>query len=180
MEQRYLTTIVERNIWWCNQTKCWSTESANSLVCAAEAPAKHANKFRRMVENVSIGDVAVHYRTGIGVVAVSRALSEPTYGVVPITGGGDCWATPSTGWYYEAEYFVLLAPIRKELFISSAPALHVTDGPFVKGNRVRQAYFMPFHKRGLDVLRSVTTVPWPPWAFPSGWYSLPPFNEQSK
>jgi len=152
------------NVWWCNQTKCWTTEHANALVCAAEAPAQRVNKFRRMVEHVRIGDIAVHYRSGIGVVAVSRALTNPKHGVVTTTGGSDCWQTPSTGWYYTAEYFVLQVPIPKLGFISLASTLRVTDGPFVGGNRVRQAYFMPFHKSGLDVLRAVTVVPWPTWA----------------
>jgi len=50
------------SIWWVNQTRCFYAEVGNGVVQASDQTERLAN--RKMVEEVVVGDLFVHYAAG--------------------------------------------------------------------------------------------------------------------
>ena len=155
-----------RSVWWCNQSECWDDEYPLRLVCAPEIGKPVADTYHHTVGKVNVGDVAVHYRYGSGIVAVSQAITSVTHGPVPIPPGRECWQKPSNGWYYRAEYALLEPPLPKIAFIGKLAEFTLISGrgPVIKGNNIREGYFMQFCEDGLSVLRRMSLPDWPSWA----------------
>src|SRR5213080_4880695 len=132
------------NVWWCNQSSGWKKEQPRGVVCSSICKRP---TFRRTVGEARRGDIIVHYRTGQGVVAISRAKAH----------GKSCTRKTSPcgyprGWFFRTEYHDLepipLAKVRKDIL-----ALGLEHGPIKRDGLVKQAYFIPFDLRGLLVLK---------------------------
>lgn len=152
------------NVWWCNQTKCWSVEQPAGIIGGATNCARP--KYRQMVMEARPGDVVVHYRSGSlkAIYAVSMISTEPRRDIVRVAGTARCWPHGEEGWFCEADYVELNHLIPKAAFLRDPAPLRNDDGPLVKGDRIRRAYFMRFTPEGLASLHALSTGNWPSWA----------------
>jgi hypothetical protein len=150
------------NFWWCNQTSGWPDEYKAGVVCAKDNT--NQTQFRESVLQARKGDIVLHYRSRKGVVAVSRAKEDAV----------ECWRQDAIclygrGWAFSTEYHLFARPIPLDSFIDVLATVPMIDGPVQTTgsgeNRIWQRYFMPFHKRGLEVVyRASTDRNWPSWA----------------
>lgn len=151
------------NIWWCNQTRQWPLELAKGVVCAnGDIP---YSPFRRMVFRARKGDIVIHYRSGIGVVAVSRALKNA---VECREGDVSSLCIHGRGWAFPTDYHVFEHPVQAASLLEPLYELDIPKGPVIRGAkrlRVRQAYFMPLTREGLAIVREAAIENrWPAWA----------------
>lgn len=155
------------NIWWCNQSRTWSRESDVGVVCSSDDTSRL--QYRRTVGDARKGDIVLHYRSGYGIVAVSRASADAiSYGkgarrricLYSKSGGG--WAFPS-------EYHLLKPPIHKGAIIDELLALNMPNSPVLRlasgRAQVREAYFMKISPAALKVvINAGKNCAWPAWA----------------
>jgi hypothetical protein len=152
------------NFWWCNQSGYWEDEFRERVICSSTDTPRP--KFRKTVRLVRKDDITLHYRTAMGIVAVSRALEGAVACKDDDTRRICLWGR---GYAFPAEYHVFQKPIPRDSVLNDLLALKITDGPVVhfKDGRVqiRQAYFMPFSAEGFQITYNVSDkVDWPQWA----------------
>jgi hypothetical protein len=126
------------------------------VVCSEESVRP---KYRQTVGETRKGDIIVHYVTGRGIVATSRAKTDGQ----PHDGPHSNPCGYQRGWFFEAEYFHLRNPVHRDAVVAQLLALKLPDGSISSQGRVRQEYFLPFALEGLRVIRDASTEPWPPW-----------------
>lgn len=147
--------------WWCNQSRCWEDEFREGVICSSTDTS--APKFRETVRLARKGDITLHYRSSMGVVAVSRAIEDPVVCKDEDTRRICLWGR---GYAFRIEYHVFQKPIPRDWILNDFLALKITDGPVVhfKVGRVqiRQAYFMPFSMQGFRIVyKASDKVDWP-------------------
>jgi hypothetical protein len=152
------------NVWWCNQSRCWSEEFDARVVCSSTNTTQP--KFREMVREARKGDITVHYRKPLGMVAVSRARADA---VAYSFGDTRPICIYDEGYSFPAEYHVFRRPIPRDAVLARLFELRIADGPVVRFRdgrvQIRQAYFMPFSIAGLRIVASASDrADWPAWA----------------
>lgn len=152
------------SVWWCNQTHSWKREHPAGVVCSETTDPR--SRYRWMVSEARKGDRIVHYRSGIGVVAVSRAAGNAVRCREGDRRTKICLY--GEGWSFRTEYHLLEPPIPRERFVERLALLPIEEGPVVRdhgGNpRVRQAYFMRFSEEGWRVIAgALQGQSWPSW-----------------
>ena len=151
------------NFWWCNQSRCWEDEFRERVVCSSTDTTQP--KFRETVRLARKDDITLHYRSSMGIVAVSRALQDAVACKDDDKRRICLWGR---GFAFPAEYHVFQKPILRDAVLNDLLALKIADGPVVhcKTGRVqiRQAYFMPFSAEGFRVVHNASDkVDWPSW-----------------
>jgi hypothetical protein len=134
-------------IWWCNQSDTWEWERPAGVVCSSEETPKLT--FRKTVGEVTKGDIIVHYRTSVGVVALSHAKEDGRhYSRLPLLKDADY----GCGWRFRTAYLDLTKPIPKEEFAQRLVPLIKKGYPIDRNGNIRQGYFFPFDMDGLTIL----------------------------
>lgn len=152
------------NFWWCNQSRCWEDEFRERVVCSSTDTSQP--KFREMVRLARKEDITLHYRSRMGVVAVSCAIEDPVVCKDEDKRRMCLWGR---GYAFRSEYHVFQKPIPRDLILNDLLVLQIVDGPvmhFKDGRvQVRQAYFMPFSLTGFRIVYNASDkVDWPEWA----------------
>ena len=114
-------------IWWCNQSDQWHVERAHEVVCSHDSSLGGGNNtYRKMVGEVKLGDLIVHYSKP-NVVAFSRALEDGRYYKrLPLLGHDDYGA----GWRFKTAYLDLKNSIPRNSFGNRLIPLRVKHYPF--------------------------------------------------
>lgn len=148
------------NIWWCNQGECWKCERKHSIVCSSMI-AKNLT-FRKTAGEVKQGDLIVHYvKTKKSIVAISKAKEDACEKQNIILEGCEC--DYKRAWTFKTEYYDLQKPIHKDKVKKQIYDLSLFKGPIVSGLNVRRAYFMPFSRDGLEIIKNATDEIFPDW-----------------
>lgn len=152
------------NFWWCNQSRCWDDEFGRRVICSSTDTSQP--KFRETVRLARKDDVTLHYRSSLGIVAVSRAVEDAVACKDDDKRQICLWGR---GYAFPAEYHVFQKPLLRDSVLNGLLALKITDGPVVhfKDGRVqiRQAYFMAFSAAAFRIVHSASDkVDWPQWA----------------
>ena len=152
------------NVWWCNQSRCWPEEFGARVVCSSTDTTQP--KFRAMVSEALKGDITVHYRKPLGVVAISRARADA---VAYSFGDARPICIYDEGYSFPAEYHVFQRSIPRDAVLARLFELRIADGPVVRFRdgrvQIRQAYFMPFSAEGLRIVFEASNQnDWPTWA----------------
>jgi hypothetical protein len=144
-------------VWWCNQSESWEEEVKASHICSRKVPFRGAGIYRWMVWLVRTGDIVAHYRSDVGVFALSLAKSDGELGRYRRPGY-------RTGWRAKVKYFPLRRPIPLSELRSHLRRRSEPDWPFDRNGDPRQGYLFPFNVRGLRSLKRLSPHAWPSWA----------------
>ncbi len=149
------------NYWWCNQQHCYEAERDAGVVQASMDMSR--TTYRETVGEVVQGDLIVHYKSKVGVVALSKAQESGTYhDELPDLGGGYY----GFGFRFATRYHALKRPIRKDDFVESLSLYVRKNYPLSANGSFKQGYFLSFDLPGYQVVLKAAREPIPPWLLP--------------
>lgn len=145
------------NVWWCNQSNDWHLERPAGCVCASAETAKL--NYRQTVGDVVAGDIVVHYKKP-KVVAISRAMENGTFHKrLPLVSG----ESYGSGWRFKTEYIDLMSPVDRKLFAQDLAVFARFGYAVNPDGAVKQGYFLPFDKAGLQRILAHVEEDLPDW-----------------